>query len=412
MLIIHQPVVSVHGDKARLSAVIEEGELKKTLWYEVEARYADSLNTRSDAFVVALLYWAMLYHQDITCDAPLTTQLHFQLQEVLMPLLASKSTHFKAVSIHAPLTSEPMKTQGAVGTGCSCGIDSFNVIATHLNSPWPQFKLTHIATFSVGHFYERIDNEETMNIVKASEERAARVAKELNLDIVHVRSNYNDEFPQVITYVTSFADMACVHALAGLFGTYFYASSGSGELEFDNRESKDSSGYDIVSLPNFSTPSLQLYVDGAVEKRWQKMERVTKFPLAKKMLNVCCQELRNCGHSDGVTNRNCGICDKCLRTLLDLEVIGCLDDFGAVFDLDAYRNGNGRRLALRTMLKKRLMNSTFVEVSWKAMKQEIGLADYWAERKTIFRAIRKKIRAFFGIKHAPIFKDTRKGTGK
>lgn len=251
-----------------------------------------------------------------------------------------------------------------------------------------------------------------MNIVKASEVRASVVAKELGLEIVHIRSNYNEEFPQVITYVTSFADMACVHALGGLFRTYFYASSGTGECQFDHRESKDSSGYDIIALPNFSTPSLQLYVDAALEKRWQKVQRVAKFPLAKKMLNVCCQELRNCGHSDGIENRNCGICDKCLRTLIDLESLGCLDEFSNVFDLNAYRNGKGRRLAIRNMLKKRLIDPAFVDLSWKVMKKEVKLSDYWAERKAVFRWIRNKIRNIFGIQHAPIFKDPRQGTGK
>lgn len=412
MLTIRQPIVSIHGDKARLSAVIEEDGLKKTLWYEVDGCYADCLSTRSDAFVVGLLYWAMLYNQDITCEAPLTTQLHYQLQQVLVPVLSSRSTHFKAISIHAPLTTEPMKTRGAVGTGCSCGIDSFDAIATHLNSPWPQLKLTHIATFSVGHFYEHINNPETMNIVKASEVRAAIVAKELGLEIVHVRSNYNDEFPQVITYVTSFADMACVHALAGLFGTYFYASSGRDEIAFDHRESRTTDTYDIISLPNFSTPSLQLYVDGAVERRVRKIARVVKFPLAKKMLNVCCDELLNCGHSDGIANRNCGVCTKCLRTLIDLDALGYLDDFSAVFNLDAYRNGNGRRLAIRHLLKSHLMNSVFAEASWKILKSEVRLSDYWAERKSILRAIRTKIRKIFGINYAPVFKDMRKGTGK
>ena len=34
---------------------------------------------------------------------------------------------------------------------------------------------------------------------------------------------------------------------------------------------------------------------------------------------------------------NCGECSKCLRTLLTLDILGKLDDFADIFDIDAYQ---------------------------------------------------------------------------
>lgn len=38
---------------------------------------------------------------------------------------------------------------------------------------------------------------------------------------------------------------------------------------------------------------------------------------------------------------NCGVCEKCLRTLLALDAANKLDNFRAVFDIDAYKKNRG-----------------------------------------------------------------------
>ena len=42
---------------------------------------------------------------------------------------------------------------------------------------------------------------------------------------------------------------------------------------------------------------------------------------------------------------NCSACDKCLRTLLTLEVLGVLERYRAVFDLDVYARHRDRFIA-------------------------------------------------------------------
>lgn len=37
---------------------------------------------------------------------------------------------------------------------------------------------------------------------------------------------------------------------------------------------------------------------------------------------------------------NCGVCKKCLRTLLPLEILGKLDKFSRVFNIEQYRKNS------------------------------------------------------------------------
>ena len=80
-------------------------------------------------------------------------------------------------------------------------------------------------------------------------------------------------------------------------------------------------------VPLLSTESLELIVDGCQYKRTHKTENIANWEFAKKHLNLACKK-------DGI---NCGHCWKCMRTLAALEAMGKLEEFGAIFDLAAYR---------------------------------------------------------------------------
>ena len=59
-----------------------------------------------------------------------------------------------------------------------------------------------------------------------------------------------------------------------------------------------------------------------------KTERIAGLALSRRYLDVCVRS------SDGT---NCSGCWKCARTLLTLEILGLLDQYDQVFDLDEYR---------------------------------------------------------------------------
>lgn len=82
----------------------------------------------------------------------------------------------------------------------------------------------------------------------------------------------------------------------------------------------------------WSSNRLSIVHDGAGSTRVDKTKRVAKYPAAKEHLRVCWQ---NTG------KYNCGVCDKCVRTMVALSLSGDLPEF-KTFDseisTDAIRN--------------------------------------------------------------------------
>lgn len=82
--------------------------------------------------------------------------------------------------------------------------------------------------------------------------------------------------------------------------------------------------------PNWSVPGLEIVHHDGSEPRWRRVERVVAAPLAAETLLVCWQ---------GRGPRNCGRCEKCLRLMTSLELLGmaerCAERFDVPFDPEA-----------------------------------------------------------------------------
>lgn len=90
-LIIGKPKIEKLDNRARLcSKISENGKPSYTLWFDVDAKYADYLTESADAFVVALLPYAMNNSLNISAEAKMSKQLCFQLNEIFIPVLTKK----------------------------------------------------------------------------------------------------------------------------------------------------------------------------------------------------------------------------------------------------------------------------------------------------------------------------------
>ena len=142
MIIIKNPtVVETEKTKVRQYCEIEiESDVKK-IWFEVDSKYKEYLVTdRADAYVIGLLNYAMRNNHDIKCDIPVTDELLYNLNEVLILMLAKYSSNLNKIKINAkPI--KPLKSGEHVGTGCSCGIDSFYSIKTHRHNIYESLEL-------------------------------------------------------------------------------------------------------------------------------------------------------------------------------------------------------------------------------------------------------------------------------
>lgn len=116
-LIIGKPKIEKLDNRARLcSKISENGKPSYTLWFDVDAKYADYLTESADAFVVALLPYAMNNSLNISAEAKMSKQLCFQLNEIFIPVLTkiqNYSTKFRYLqkSLHRKITAAKMRRQ-------------------------------------------------------------------------------------------------------------------------------------------------------------------------------------------------------------------------------------------------------------------------------------------------------------
>jgi len=324
MITIKQPGVSTGEGKSRLSADIDvDGDVRK-VWFEVDAEYGSYLCfERSDAFLIGLLYWAMLAKHDIVCEAPVSAELLFQIRTYLIPSLPQHSSVLYPSKITAAGDPAPLPNAGAVGTGISCGVDSFHALAAHADSPYPHLKLTHLALNNVGSHGAGEKGKQ------AFEEHRAHVkafCREYGFKLVVSDSNFGDVFPQNFLVTHTYSSGFAIYALQKFWRYYFYASSGCDINGFSltNSEYFSSSRYELLLLPVLSTSSLRIYSEGATLKRLEKLREVAEYEPAHRYLNVC-------GRFP-----SCCKCRKCKRTLLELYAIGSLEKFRGSFDVDYF----------------------------------------------------------------------------
>ena len=87
---------------------------------------------------------------------------------------------------------------------------------------------------------------------------------------------------------------------------------------------------DSYLLPLIQTERTELIIDGCQYRRVDKVKNISDWDIAQKYLNVCLIQ-------KGADSTNCGKCSKCLRTLLTLEILGKLENFSNIFDVEAYK---------------------------------------------------------------------------
>ena len=151
MITIHRPDFSQRGEYARIQSLVDIDGNRNTIWFEVRREYGEYLCwERSDAFVIGLLNYAMRNGHDITCEAPMGEDLHYQITTYLIEAIAKGDARMYHTRITAEVDHSELPCDNAVGTGISCGIDSFHALAGNNDAKYPKHRITHLTFNNVG----------------------------------------------------------------------------------------------------------------------------------------------------------------------------------------------------------------------------------------------------------------------
>lgn len=298
----------------RVSARIEFRRSPKDapgeLFFEFPEPRKDWVSDDSDAFVTALLLPAMQQGEDIEVRGRVSRRLLLGLEEYQRAFHAWFPWRFQRIAVtpHEEKSAKLPDSDAAVATAFSGGVDSFYTLWCHLpeNDPHPSSAVS--AALFVHGFDIALENEQAYLEAYAS---YAQLFSELGLDLLSARTNAQHFTPPLNWGVFHGAPLVGVaHALGPKLGRFYVPAS-------HTYNDLVPWGSDPRVDHLLSSETLQVVHDGASATRTAKTEAICRWPATFGRLRVC-------GPRSVGSPVNCGRCEKCLRTMVTLDMMGAL----------------------------------------------------------------------------------------
>lgn len=344
MIYISHPKLENRNGKIRYYVEVKGLEINK-LWYEMPDYVEPYINIKdSSPFLVALLPQIALRGESIVVEGLIQSTLYYNITNKLFPLWNKYSSIFKpvALDIHSLLeNSHRVSREGHIGTGVSCGVDSFDTIKTTLEYP-KENRIDTLTFFNTGSHRSTggLGYEESKKLFKDRMERSRNCAQELGLNFLWVDSNVGDFLNTKYIQVHQFCNFSAVLACGSYFSKYYYSSGYPLDCFNIKHIDKDTAYYETYLCGLLSTENIDFVISGECKSRSDKVLNISDMPIAQKYLNVCF-----------MNNDNCGFCEKCIRTQMELYAIGKLDSFSNVFDLSLFNKNRNKFLRFACGLK-------------------------------------------------------------
>lgn len=359
MITIEKPFKEIIGDMVSLKARIhdEAQNIEDWLCYTTPIEYGEYLcDEICDAFVVAMLLPAVKTGQKIKVNAPISERLYHNIEHSVSTILQHVYVCDKRMAKAAIIKDPVIEINGrgdqlvtinykgkAVATGCSLGVDSLSSYITYTSKSCPlSYRLTHLTYFNAGAMGFH-DAEKAKMAYDKDLKMVQDFSKEVGLPLVCVESNVSKWYNKLFSFgqCAVMINMSVVLSMQKLFGKYYFASTFPlWEFRYDSVVMEY---YETLLLPLLSTESTELIVANPEMTRVAKEQNILEYPLTQKYLYVCWKEIRANENPDSIyaeikdNYRNCTRCDKCLRTLLAIDVMGHLEEYKSIFDIEYYK---------------------------------------------------------------------------
>jgi hypothetical protein len=309
-------------------------EPDSNLWFSVPVEYAQYLcQERSNAFVIALLWYAMVAQSDICFEAPMSQRLYDGLTQKLIPAVM-KGTQ---ISLKGPVTSDAISGEAGVVSGMSCGVDSLYTLHCYGSEGTPaNVKLTHLMYCELDYLLPRVVPPYDIDEIFYSEEQirskivknASTIAERHRIPFLHIRSNLErDYYRGGYIYTGMYRYLACTLALERLFSVYIISSSGSGDRVEEISLFSPTQNYENLICASCGTEKLHYMISDHVT-RVDKLKAIADDPDFRDFASVCFNLDENAS--------NCGECYGCMKTMIPLDMLGKLSQFEKTFDTTKY----------------------------------------------------------------------------
>ena len=279
-----------------------------TLWYSLPDLGPNECPERHEPFLIAATIQAMAEGRDLVLHGTASAELLGNLAEFCEAWHRWRPQTFARVDIGAEETTPrgAARHRGpGVAVSYSGGVDSSWTIWRHVNGLAGQRSrgITH-AVFVHGFDIPLADTA----AFEAGCGRAAPLLAALGISLVPVRTNFRDALPFYWEMAYGVALASCFHQLRPQCGEALVASSRPYDvLAFPM-------GSNVITDALLSSAELRVVHDGAGLNRCEKVAGLAEWPAGLAALRVCWEGIPR--------DRNCGRCEKCVRTMYNFLVAG------------------------------------------------------------------------------------------
>lgn len=310
--------------RARVSATATWEDCDRSereVYYETETDFADDLTPNPNAFLLAAFIPAMKHgEQRVQVEGSVCPQLRNGLVTA-MDLLQT----WYGEPRHRPVTIEPTEGFTAprprsiprTAVFMSGGVDAFATLRGNRQD----FQLEHAGSIRDGFFVHGFDvggyesEDKNLENFALARSQLSQFAKETELTLIPVYTNirYLDDSDYLFATEWFGAALAAVaHAFSRRITTCMIGASWhiSDLMPWGSHPLLD---------PNYTSANVTICHDGVRLSRLDKVRLIAEWDTALRYLRACFNAFR-----PGET-LNCGKCEKCLRTMTELLVIGKLE---------------------------------------------------------------------------------------
>lgn len=287
----------VEWEPQRVSALVMIGGEEYNVWIDANA----DLFQETDFLLPIALLPAMRAGTLLQLPGRVSPRLLSSLQQI-----QDIFSMWESIYKHIPVKVEARGTAAERGSGVACffggGVDSFHTTLKHYE------EISHLIVLN-----RRVTGGPS--VAENDIRRARKVAESLGKSLVEVETNLH-AFSDQTRIPWQFYHGMWIASTALLLQHKFQKVliPGSTTSNYDNLRPQ---GTHPILDPLWSTELVDFYHDGCEIRRVDKAAYIASHDVAMKYLQVCDRIRRG--------SNNCGYCEKCLRSMLNLKAAGALE---------------------------------------------------------------------------------------
>lgn len=313
------PEIEIEKDSVTISARIElEGsdrDLPEMVWFRYPAQYSDMLLERSDGLAAGMLLIAMALGEKLTVRGAVSPRLAYGLEEYQQVFEKWFPNYFQHIEMTFGELAETVVKQDrlAAVSAFSGGVDSLYTLMTLLAPDQRGIQKAISHCLFIHGFDVPLDDHDNFDWAVANFQETLQ---SLGVDLIPCETNLHAFSAGWLRWehVHGSVLISAALNLSGLIGCFYIPSS------FDYLDLRPWGSSPLIDYW-LSTETMRVIHHQASRPRIEKLAALSKWEPAQNSLRVC----TSIQDRNGV--QNCSRCEKCVRTMTMLKVIGALEPF-------------------------------------------------------------------------------------